>query len=262
MNNELFNEKEIDLKDMLFYICKRWRSILVGMLAFMLAVVIFKLSSVMNLNGAGAVFKQIIKYAVIGLIVGFVVMAVFYAAMYAFTGRIKSESEFKTCCKLCVLGVLPKIDEKKLNGIDRFVRHVFGVDRKAEDFDGLSDRLSEEIKALLSVRSNGNCRNEGNDKNAEKCTPHVSVISSEGETVSVKMAGFFEKKLNSSANVTSAGDILTSAKGVQDVVNAASVIVVERIGTSKYVKVEEELTKLLQWEKDILGVVLLDGDMI
>lgn len=255
MNNELFNnEKEIDLKDMTFYICKRWRSILVGMVIFMIAVVLIKLSSLIDLNGAGAVLKQTAKYLVIGIIVGLLVMAVVYGVLYIFTGRIKSESDFKSNCRLSVLGVLPKTDEKRQNCIDRFIRRIFGIYTNADDFEKLANRLAEEIKALLSVRD---C--ESTDCKHISC---VSVVSTEGDNTSKKLSDFLESGFKASARVISAGDILTNAQSVQTVMESNAVIVVEKIGSSQYPKVEEELKKLVQWDRVLLGIVLLDGDSI
>ena len=108
LNKEIFNkEKEIDLKDMFYYICKRWRGLLIGAAVTAMLLIAYKISSIIELSAALSIVKKLAKYIIIGMVVGVIVMCIIYAILYIISGKIKSEEEFKTNCRLNVLGVLP-----------------------------------------------------------------------------------------------------------------------------------------------------------
>lgn len=255
LNRDAFiEEREIDLKDLLYYIFKKWRRLLLSAVIVMILLLLFRIPVLIKLNSVADVLKQSAKYVVIGVLAGLLLMCFVYAVFYVINGKIKSENEFMTNCRLSVLEVLPKKNSKKLNGIDRLIRRMFGVDRHTEDFDKLTDRLAEEIRAMLSA-ING-------EKNDIKEDLYIGIVSTDsGETAS-ELADLVNSRFNGTAKVVAAGDILKSAESVQTVMMSDKIIMVERIAASRYQKVEAAYKKLEKWQKDIVGVVLVDGDAI
>lgn len=253
MHNNVLEEKEINLNDMLLYICKRWRGLLLSAIVVMVLCILVKVPTLLELKGAVTILRQIIIYALIGVLIGFILMFIIYAVLYALNGKIKSENEFKSNCRINVLGVLPKINGKKLNGIDRLVRHMFGVVRYVGDFEMLTERMSEEIKAVLSV--------DGSDKEGKTAVSYVAVVSTESDETANELANLINDKLNEKAKVIAAGNILKNAESIRIVMKSDRVLLAERIAVSKYQMVEETYQKLAMWEKDVVGIVLFDGDV-
>ncbi len=253
LNRDVFIEnREIDLKDMLFFICKKWRWLLLAAAAVMVLLPLVKIPALLELSGAGVILKRILKYAIIGVLSGLAVAFIVCAVLYIMNGKIKSENEFKTNCRINILGVLPKVTGKKPGGADRLVRRMFGVDRQAKDFDALTERLVEEIKAVLSVK--------GAEKNDGKAAFNVGVVSSESDKTAKMLVELIGSQLKGAATISSAGDVLKSGESIRKVMKADVVLMAERIGLSKYRMVEESYKKLTEWGKDIIGVVLMDGD--
>lgn len=247
-------EREIDLKDMLYYICKKWRGLLLAAVIAMMLLLLFKIPQLIELNNVADVLKQSAKYVVIGILVGLILMFVLYAVLYVVTGEIKSENEFMANCRLNVLGVLPKKNEKKLNCMDKLNRRIFGINRYIDDFDKLADRLAEEIRAVLSVISDANI-----DTKDDLC---IGVVSTDSEETARELADLMNSKFNETVKVVTAGNILKNAESIRMVMTSDKIIIVERIAASRYQMVEKAYKKLEKWQKDIVGVVLVDGDAI
>lgn len=255
LNRDTFiEEREIDLKDLLYYIFKKWRRLLLAAVIVMILLLLFRMPILLKLNSAADILKQSAKYVVIGVVTGLILMCFVYAVLYVINGKIKSENEFITNCRLSVLEILPKKNSKKLNGIDRLIRRMFGVNRHTEDFDKLTDRLAEEIKAVLSVINR--------EKNDMKEDIYIGIVSTDsGETAS-ELADLVNSRFNGTVKVVAAGNILKSAESIKIVMMSDKIIMVERIAASKYQMVEAAYKKLEKWQKDIVGVVLVDGDAI
>lgn len=253
LNENIFaDDREIDLKDMLFYICKRWRSLLIGTLIIMIAMILIRVPAMTELSGAAAVFKQLVKYALIGIVAGIILMCIVYAVSYVISGKIKSESDFRSNCRMNVLGVLPRVDNSKMNRIDRWIRQLFGVELKSRNLDKLSDRMAEELKAILSTK--------GKEKEDTNNVPCVAVVSTESDSSAKQLTVLLEPKLKGSIRIISAGDILTKAESIQTVMKASWIVMVEKIGVSEYRKLEDGVKKLALWNKNVLGMVLIDGN--
>ena len=253
LKSDIFiKEREIDLKDMLYYICRKWRGLLLATVSIMVLLVLFKIPALTQLNGVVMVLKQLSKYAIIGAFVGLILMCFLYAVLYVVGGKIKSENEFRANCSLNIIGVLPEKGGKKLNGMDRLVRRLFGVDRRVEDFDALIWRRVEEIKIILSVVNV--------EQPAEKGDLCIGVVSTESDETASELTDLFKTKLNGTIKVVAAGNILKNAESVRVVMESDVVLMTERIASSNYQMIEESYKKLDMWEKKVIGIVLMDGD--
>ena len=255
LNKEIFNkEKEIDLKDMFYYICKRWRGLLIGAVVAAMLLIAYKISSIIELSAALSIVKKLAKYIIIGMVAGVIVMCIIYAILYIISGKIKSEEEFRTNCRLNVLGVLPiRKKGKKIKGLDKLIGRMFGIDRRIEDFEELTERLAEDVKAVLSVGSDG--------KDSAKTAPCIAVVSTDSDETSSEIVDLIGSKIDAEANLIAAGNILKNAESVRAVMKSDRVLLVERIAASSYRLVKEEYEKLAVWEKPLIGVVFLDGDV-
>lgn len=254
LNKEIFGkEKEIDLKYLCFYVCKRWRGIIIGAVIVAMLLIAYKIPSVIELSATLSILKKLAKYIIIGIVVGVVVMCIIYAILYIISGKIKSEDEFKINCRLSVLGVLPRKNGKKLNGLDKLIGRIFGVDRRIEDFEELTERLAEDMKAVLSV---GNA-----EENHAQTAPCIAVVSTDSNEAPSEIVDLIGSKIDAEANLIAAGNILKNAESVRAVMKSDMVLLVERIAASSYRLVKEEYEKLVVWEKPLMGVVFLDGDV-
>lgn len=249
----IIEEKKIDLKDILYYICKKWRVLLFVAVLMAVLVIIFKIPTVTNLNDVTTILKQCVKYALIGMLIGLVLACFVYTVSYISNGKIKSENEFTTNCRLSILGILPQNNGKKLNGMDKLIRRMYGINRHIGDFDTLADRLAEEIKAVLSADNAG--------INDMKDVVYVSVVSTESDDTEKELVNLINSKLDGTAKITVAGNILKDAESVRTVMKSDKVIMLERIAGSRYQMIEETYKKLYKWKKEVVGIVLLDGDV-
>ncbi|MCM1308218.1 MAG: hypothetical protein NC223_06435 [Butyrivibrio sp.] len=253
LNKEIFGkEKETDLKDMCYYICKKWRGILIGAVIAAVLLTVYKIPSIIELKAILNIIQKIAKYIIIGLVVGVVFMCITYIVSYIASGKVKSENEFKANCRLNIIGVLPKKIGKKLNGIDKLVRRMFGTDRRINDFEELAERLAEDMKAVISVKSAGKVYAES--------VPCIAVVSTESDETATEVVNLIGSEINSEANIIVAGNILKNAESVRIVMKSDMVLAAERIGASRYRSIEEEYRKLDVWEKTLVGIVFLDGD--
>lgn len=253
INSRIFIEdSEINLKDMLFFICKKWRGLLFTAAALMVLLILVKIPVLSKLNGIGTILKQLAKYALVGILSGLILMFFIYAVSYAVNGKIKSENDFKSNCRLNILGVLPKRRDKKLNVIDKLIRTMFGIDRYIDDFEELTDRLAEEILAVISVGST--------DKIGTSSCSCIAVVSTESDETAGELVKLINSKLNKTSNISLAGNILKNAESIRTVMKSDKVILAERITASKYQDVKETYKKLTTWEKDVVGIVLFNGD--
>ncbi|MBD5156498.1 MAG: hypothetical protein HDT13_02540 [Butyrivibrio sp.] len=253
-DKEIFGkEKEIDLKDMCFYIFKKWRGLLIGAVVAAVLLTAYKIPSIIELRAVLSILQKIVKYIAIGIVIGIIIMFIVYVISYIINGKIKSEDEFKLNCRLNILGVLPKKNGKKLNGIDRLVRRMFGIDRCSEEFQNLAVRLAVDMKAVLSAKSSEN--------DSEKATLSISVVSTEPVETATEIVELLCSKINAEAHLTIAGNVLKSAESIRVVMDSDIVLLVERIASSRYRLVEETCEKLAVWGKPLLGIVFLDGEV-
>ncbi len=187
MDNRQGYEEEIDLKDLLFHIMYKWRSVL--LIAVLACALAGGYAALYNQNSyprekaevqgrlekqvgildelkaqakpdapaptdaegrtADQVQKQIEeiqkeldevqklgvpKYAVIGFVGGFFVLVFCYAIGYVFSDKLRGERELRERYGYYLLGTIPKNRKKKLlDGIDRFLRRLDGVERITEE---------------------------------------------------------------------------------------------------------------------------------
>lgn len=266
-------EQEIDLKDLLFYILYRWKSVLaVSILVFALAVgyaalyngkilpdkktdAEAQLEEQKNLlaglaegQSAESIQKRItqiqeelkglgeygyVKYGVIGFIGGMFVMVFIYGIGYVCSDKIRGERELRERYGYYLLGTIPK----KRQGINRFL----------EKLEGVSEQVTEEEAYWIISTNIVNLAEAGSTilvtgtVDETKLKVFTEIISSQVEDVS----------LVSGANMNA------TASTLEALAMCDMVILVEERDKSLRVKVQKEQESIAALNKMVLGYVVM-----
>lgn len=244
--NYLRDEKVISIREWIYAIFSKWRSIL----AVSLITFIVVLSA--NIVGAIPYFevlsKSIIVSAIIKQVILFTILSIFlmifiYAIKFVFSDVVKTETELKMTLKLEALGDISESIYKKNLWIDKKLRNYIGV-KVSENADKAAERVANVIKTKKSLES------------YEKIK--VAVVSSVSNEYAEKCVAKLNKHLKDDVELIMAGDIMISPEAVSVVNDTQCVILAESIKCSKYGVINDTCTQLDKWNKSILGIVLVD----
>lgn len=243
-------EKVIDLKDMLYRTCICWRSICIaGLIGFIcsLLINITILIQLWDAHSNNALIKVLIKYGVLGFMIGVILAILWRMVMYAFSDKIYLPEDLCQKYGINLIGVIPRNKKKKKSLLDCFIRKVFGVKISEELQESLAERTAEEI-LILAVKKG----KEWPD------IPVVALVSSYSTDISAALGVLIEKKLKRDIRIVNAGNILQDARSIRMADRADFVVIVEKQGFSSFKEYKEACGKLILWGKDVLGVVLID----
>lgn len=175
--------------------------------------------------------KAVIKYGLIGVIVGFVLACGFVYVREILSGKIRNRYGVISRYPYPILGVVPS--SKK---------YIFGKTIKKLEGDSLStdsDVISATAASTLALVTA-----EGTD-----CCMIGTIAKDDPSLSALKDA------MNS--KVKFAGNILSDAKAVASLEKSQTVILVEKRNESRVDSISEEITKIKSLKKDILGIILL-----
>lgn len=249
-------EQEIDLRDLLFHILYRWRSIvLTGVLICGLAIgyafvgnegKFFGEAQIGQADGAegteGAADANAadkadpVKYGVIGFAGGILLLIFLYAAGYVFSDKIRGERELRERYGYNLLGTLPKIRKR-----------VFlpGIDRMLEKLEGSAEPITEEeaywiiaINIINLAKTGGTFLVTGTVA-LEKLQEITEVLSAQVENVT----------LMSCANMN------RTASTLEALAECDAVILVEERGRSLRREIHREHESIAALEKVVVGYV-------
>lgn len=256
-------EQEIDLRDLLFHILYRWRSIvLTGVLICGLAVGYAFVGNAGIFSGevrggqeqtgeadgaegsegaadANAADKaDPVKYGVLGFAGGAFLLIFFYAAGYVFSDKIRGERELRERYGYNLLGTLPKTRKRGF---------LSGIDRMLEKLEGSAEPITEEeaywIIAIniINLAKTGGAFLVTGTVALEKLQEITEVLSAQVENVT----------LMSCANMN------RTASTLEALAECDAVILVEERGRSLRREIHREHESIAALEKVVVGYVVL-----
>lgn len=243
-------EKVIDIKDMLYRTCRRWRSICVAGLILLICSLLIKLPVLIQFaetSQSGAFIKTIVQYGGLGFGFGIVFLIFTYMMSYIFSDKIYLSEDLRRGCEVNIIGEIPKNEKKSKNPLDNLIKKIFGVKISGAMQEVLTERAAEEILVLAAIRGM-----EWPD------VPVIALVSSCSAEIAGRFEMQIEKKMKKDVRLVNAGNILQDARSIRMVDRADFVVLVEKQGGSVFKEYRETCRKLSLWKKDILGVVFLD----
>lgn len=145
------DEVEIDLKELIIYICRRWRSIFVTivvgavLLAGAWAVKFVHDGNI--LTRSPEVIKPALKYAGIGALLALVVICVIYVIRFCFTASLRNTDELKNRFGMFLLGcVYTPVNRSHRCAFDRWLARAEGYPAQVD-----MDRELAIVAAKLEV---------------------------------------------------------------------------------------------------------------
>lgn len=191
-----------------------------------------KESPVVSLNVSG-----IVKYAVVGFVLGMCLMAFIYCVIYVLGDSIKTEEELRSGYGLPVVGRCTPVAAAK-GFIDKRITRMQ---------NGNLDNLSADQKvALMAAKISYLVK----DKNET-----VVMTGTIDEAVSRKI--FDQLKAKTDVKLEFAGNPLLNASAVEKITAADHVLVAERVHSSRRAEVQSQMEILSTLKKDVLGILLV-----
>lgn len=247
-------EQVVDLKDLLFHILYRWRSVVVIAILFSVLMVGYAFAS--NAGNAAEKVSSIqtetaegeepeaprtmspVKYGVIGFAAGVFLMVFLYGMAYVLSDRLRGERELGERYGYLLLGVFPHIEGRRfLHGIDRMLVKAEGVS------EGIGEEEVYRIVATNIVNLAGDCRKVlvTGTIDANRLEEFTEVTASLVEGVELVMGP--------NMNMT--------ASTLEALAMCDAVILVEEKNRSLRTKIQKEQESIAALNKPVVGYVLL-----
>ena len=192
------------------------------------------------------------KVIALGVLAGAFLACMWYAAIYVISGTLRIESDLSDIFKLSIYGrIRPQKGngKKKLfAGIDNFIERLFNKNKPAfteeESLDivcsgiGASARKSDAKKVFVTSADSGEC--------SEKYR---------GKIVDSLKGG---KYLPKGCIAETGKNVVFDPRALEKMVQSDGVVLVEKIGGSRYENIGNELETIKKYGVDVLGVVVLE----
>lgn len=248
-------EQVVDLKDLLFHILYRWRSVLV--VAILVCALMAGYAVLSNERNSAERIPTVqtevaegeeppeepktmspVKYAVIGFVAGIFVMVFLYGMAYVLSDRLRGERELGERYGYLLLGAFPRSGKRRLLGvIDRMLVRAEGVS------EGIETDEVYRIVATNIVNLAGDCRNVlvTGTVDADRLEEFTEVVASQVEGVELVMG--------TNMNMT--------ASTLEALAACDAVILVEEKNRSLRAKIQKEQESIAALNKPVVGYVLL-----
>lgn len=189
-----------------------------------------------------SVFKESIKYALLGALAGAFLMALVYAMQYIVSGKLMSCNYMNDNYGLMVMADYHAPARKRLNKVDKLIARMNGI--------------TEESQSLKCVYALGAANISAQMKkcNASKLLLSGNASASDFDAAAVALK---ENLQATGLEVISAGNINENVTAVQKLQDADKVVLIEQLGVSRLQDIKKELQMLHKLDKDILGVIVL-----
>lgn len=184
-----------------------------------------------NANASHSPKKNVIKFSVVGFVLGLFIALAFVYVRDLCSGKIRSRNNLISRFPYPLLGVAPA--SKRLF-FDKTIKNLEGdptYDNKAVVDATVANTLA------IASKSEGNCCMIG------------TIDPSDPALASLKDA--------MKGKIEYAGNILADSKTVKSIEKFGSVVLVEKRGTSRADSISEEITKLNSLQKEIVGIILV-----
>ena len=242
-------EQEIRPKDLLIYVLKKWRSIMLTAIAGCVLAGIYAVCSSLATapDGTGNIWKQLwsegninlIKWAAIGFAIGIFVCMFCCAMEYACGDRIREERELKERYGYHLLGVF------RHGGKNRFLSCI---DLQLEKWKGYSKYVTENETYRIIAANVTNLAGSGG----------VFLVTG---TVDIERLQEFSSmilsQLHENIMLITGADMNENADTLEALAECDAVILVEEIDKSSRVRIQKELDSIDALNKTVVGYVLL-----
>ena len=244
--NYLRDEKVISIKEWIYAIFSKWRSILaVSFIAFI---------SVLFVNIIGAIpyseelamsiiVSAVLKQSVLVAIVSALVLVLFYGIRFVFSDVVKTETEMKMTLNIDVLGDISERMYKKNRWLDRKLKGYIGL-KQAECIEMSIERVGNIIKAKFLENNNELVK--------------IAVVSSVSDVCAAECVDKLKELLKDKVDLVMAGDVMVSPEAIKIVSDMEFVILAESVNVSKYTVINDTCKQMNGFDKKIVGIVLVD----
>lgn len=244
--NYFGNEKEISIKELIYYLSLKWKKIVLYVVTAMLITLginSYNAYKYMDILGRKIVCYALIKYMVIvAIVVGFLYVML-SVAVYIFSDTIKSVDEFVRLSKIKVI-VNVCLNEDSINTRNKLVRKILGINAKRIN-------IQDSLKYISKIIMNDVHIEENNETNIVV----VSTLEHEGaEKFVSELSGIVSQNVK----VLYIGDYQNEQGVIEKICSADCVILMEYQYSSRYSEIERMCTMMDGLKKDILGVVLVE----
>lgn len=186
-------------------------------------------------TSATAAIRSGVKYAVLGGVLGAFLVIFYVCVAFLMSDKLYSEKELRNRFKLKVLGVLPA--GKKAKGIDAWLNRLEGRACGEE---------SQEYSLIAA-----NIRNYAEEAGT------LLVAGNAHEELIKTVAGRIAEELGN-VEVVAGGDMLQNVNALKTLPEVDGVILVEQCRVSSYGRIELEVEKILDLQKEVVGCVVLE----
>lgn len=181
---------------------------------------------------------KVIISAIIGLIIGVLIIAVIRAAIYFCSSKIFSEAEISEAYSIRILGnVTPKKEKKFLTCIDKFI----------DSFADEDTDLTPEQKEVFLIH---------NIKDALGSSKSLLLIGSAPKEEMDKLKDLISTKLTM-LDIAIEKDIQKNIDAYDSINKNDAIIMVEKLGVSKYTDISKAKKFVETNEKQIVGCILV-----
>lgn len=193
-----------------------------------------------------------LKFVVIGALAGAFFACLWYAVVYVISGILRIETDLSDVYKLSIYGRIKTQREngkKKLfAGIDNFIDRLFDKNKpvftEEESLDivcsgiGASTRKNDAKKVFITSADLGECTEKYREKIVD----------------SLKNG----KYLPEGCMAETGKNVVFDPRALEKMVQSDGVILVEKIGGSRYENIENELEVIKKYGVDVMGAVVLE----
>ncbi|MDD5853763.1 MAG: hypothetical protein PUD03_06705 [Lachnospiraceae bacterium] len=178
--------------------------------------------------------KTLLKFGLIGFVVGAFVMCGVYACTYLFAGVLATEEELKDAFGCFLLGAFAP-GYKKQSALDRLLYRMAGVEKRADDV--ISTRIAQNVISLAKPGQKILLTGTVSD---ELLQDTMSILKDKVQDIQLTVSGCFTEDA-SAIGMVSAAD---------------KVIVVEKRRESKFAEVQKLLETISNMDKPVMGYIM------
>lgn len=189
-----------------------------------------------SVNGGVTVIskKTLLKFGLIGLVLGAFAMCGIYACAYLFAGVLATEDELKDIYGCFLLGAFAPI-HKKQTAIDRLLYRMAGVEKRTDDV--IAERIAQNISSLSkkgqTILLTGTVTDELLNKTLDTLKDKVQDVK-----------------------LVASGCFVEDASAIGMIREADQMIVVEKRRCSKFEQVQKLLETASTMDKPVMGYIM------
>ncbi len=193
--------------------------------------------------------KNAIKLLIISGVIAGITLGVIVAISILMSGKLLNPEDIKNRFGLYVIGQLPtEYVKKSFVVISRWVSDFGGITIKQEDYNRLARMIGSSLKS---------------DLHSSEESREWKKIAFTGTVKEEEIKKLLERlDIGASYKLICASDILTNAESIEKVANADCVVLVEKQEQTKIADIAKELEALQVWNKKVLGVIVLNTDVV